>query len=109
MYIKPGIGVGVGVGVGGGVGVGVLLLPLFTFYSIYSSKKGNHIHCEFNSVNFEVWEWISNFIPHFIVNVITYSIMMLMNFSDLSQSDHSIWVMWHVKDPCPLTREKWLS
>ena len=36
-----------------------------------------------------------------------------MKFSDLSQSDHSNWVMWQVKDPCPqpewdgcLTREK---
>ena len=45
------------------------------------------------------------------------SIMMLMKFSDLSQSDRSNWVMWRqVKDPCPrpgwdgcLTREKWLS
>ena len=39
--------------------------------------------------------------------------MMLMKFSDLSQSDRSNWVMWQVKDPCPrpgwdgcLTREK---
>ena len=45
--------------------------------------------------------------------VVIYSIMMLMKFSDLSQSDHSNWVMWQVKDPCPgpgwdkyLTREK---
>ena len=44
------------------------------------------------------------------------SIMMLMKFSDLSQSDRINWVMWQVKDPCPrpgsdgcLTREKWLS
>ena len=29
------------------------------------------------------------------------SIMMLMKFSDLSQSDRSNWVMWQVKDPCP--------
>ena len=42
-----------------------------------------------------------------------YSIMMLMEFSDLSQSDRSNLVMWQVKDPCPrpgwdgcLTREK---
>ena len=42
-----------------------------------------------------------------------YSIMMLVKFSDLSQSDRSNWVMWQVKDPCPrpgwdgcLTREK---
>ena len=41
------------------------------------------------------------------------SIMMLMKFSYLSQSDRSNWVMWQVKDPCPrpgrdgcLTREK---
>ena len=45
-----------------------------------------------------------------------YSIMMLMKFSDLSQSDRSNLVMWQVKDPCPrhgwdggLTREKCLS
>ena len=31
----------------------------------------------------------------------TYSIMMLMKFSDLSQSDRSNWVMWQVKDPLP--------
>ena len=42
-----------------------------------------------------------------------YSIMMLVKFSDLSQSNRSNWVMWQVKDPCPrpgwngcLTREK---
>ena len=29
------------------------------------------------------------------------SIMMSMKFSDLSQLDHSNWVMWQVKDPCP--------
>ena len=41
------------------------------------------------------------------------SIMMLVKFSYLSQSDRSNWVMWQVKDPCPrpewdgcLTREK---
>ena len=28
-------------------------------------------------------------------------IMMLMKFSDLSQSDRSNWIMWQVKDPCP--------
>ena len=27
---------------------------------------------KFNSVTVEVWEWISNFIPHFIMDVITY-------------------------------------
>ena len=44
--------------------------------------------------------------------IILYSIMMLMNFSDLSQSDRSNSVMLQVKDPCPrlgwngcLTRE----
>ena len=26
----------------------------------------------FNSTTIEVWEWISNFIPHFITDVITY-------------------------------------
>ena len=26
--------------------------------------------------------------------------MMLMKFSDFSQSDRSDWVMWQVKDPC---------
>ena len=42
-----------------------------------------------------------------------HSIIMLMKYSDLSQSDRSNWVMWQVKDPCPrpgwdecLTREK---
>ena len=30
-----------------------------------------------------------------------YSIMMLMKFSDLSQSGRSNWVMWQVKEPCP--------
>ena len=30
-----------------------------------------------------------------------YSIMMLMKFSDLSQSDCSNWVMWQVGDACP--------
>ena len=34
-----------------------------------------------------------------------YSIMMLMKFSDLSQSDRLNWVMWQVKDPCP--RPRW--
>ena len=45
--------------------------------------------------------------------LIMYSIMMLVKFADLSQSDRSNWVMWQVKDPCPrpgwdgcLTREK---
>ena len=40
------------------------------------------------------------------------SIMMLIKFADLSQSDRSNWFMWQVKDPCPrpgwdgcLTRE----
>ena len=28
-------------------------------------------------------------------------IMMLIKLADLSQSDHSNWVMWHVKDTCP--------
>ena len=32
-------------------------------------------------------------------------IMMLMKFADLSQSDHSNWVMWQVKDP--FTRPGW--
>ena len=32
---------------------------------------------------------------------VQYSIMMLMKFADLSQSDRSNWVMWQVKDPCP--------
>ena len=42
-----------------------------------------------------------------------YSIMMLMKFADLSQSNRSNWVMWQVTDPCSragwdgcLTREK---
>ena len=26
----------------------------------------------FNGYSVKVWEWISNFIPHFIMNVITY-------------------------------------
>ena len=26
----------------------------------------------FNGCTIEVWEWISNFIPHFIIDVITY-------------------------------------
>ena len=30
-----------------------------------------------------------------------YSIMMLMKFADLSQTDRSNWVMWQVKHPCP--------
>ena len=48
-----------------------------------------------------------------IILSIWYSIMMLVKFADLSQSDRSNWVMWQVKDPCPrpgwdgcLTREK---
>ena len=69
-----------------------------------------------NSLSAKVWEGKNTFIPNFIMDVITYSIIMLMKFSDLSQSDHSNWVMWQVNDPCPrpgwdgcLTREKWLS
>ena len=39
--------------------------------------EGHIVRCKaifpnFNSCSIEVWEWISNFIPHFIMNVITY-------------------------------------
>ena len=38
-----------------------------------------------------------------LVNI-RYSIMILMKFADLSQSDCSNWVMWQVKDPCSQPR-----
>ena len=40
---------------------------------------------------------IWNLVQYYII----YSIMMLMKFADLSQSDRSNWVMCQVKDPCP--------
>ena len=59
------------------------------------------IYSQTSAAAVEFWEWMSD------------SIMMLVKFSDLSQSDRSNWVMWQVKDPCPrpgwdgcLTREK---
>ena len=60
----------------------------------------------------EIWELHSHWCNHLTLNVrglsylgltvsITYSIMMLVRFGDLSQSDCSKWVMWQVKDPQP--------
>ena len=53
------------------------------------------------------------YLHYFFRNWVSNSIMMLMKFLDLSQSDRSNWVMWQVKDPCPrpgwdgcLTREE---
>ena len=50
---------------------------------------------------------------HMFIYLNSYSILILMKFSDLSQWDRSKWAMWQVKDPCPrpgwdgcLTREK---
>ena len=41
-----------------------------------SSKVWDEITCpfpNFNSYTFEVWEWISHFIPHFVIDIITYA------------------------------------
>ena len=59
--------------------------PCWTPYKIGTkvTVSWNYIHCivwdeitypfqNFNGYTVEVWEWISNFIPHFIGRVITY-------------------------------------
>ena len=45
----------------------------------------------FNSATVEVWEWISNFIPHFIMDVISYLFMLglkLIHYSKRGPSCH---------------------
>ena len=44
---------------------------------LWEILEGHTVRCKaifpnFNSCSIEVWEWISNFIPHFIMSVITY-------------------------------------
>ena len=44
---------------------------------LWEILEGHIVRCKaifpnFNSCSIEVWEWISNFIPHFIMSVITY-------------------------------------
>ena len=57
---------------------GALLLKWFNF-----DPSGNYIRhkgwneiiqllANFNGATVEVWEWVSNFIPHFTTHVITY-------------------------------------
>ena len=49
-----------------------------------------------------MWPWHYRCNKQIIIGLVDiYSIMMLVEFSDLSQSDRSNWVMWQVKDPCP--------
>ena len=45
--------------------------------------------------------WSLLVMSYYTGHVITHSIMMLVRFGDLSQSDCSKWVMWQVKDPQP--------
>ena len=86
---------------------------------IYIIFEGSLVGSFFDHSNSPFWyvlftmAWIKH--DWLILNhlSILYSIMMLMKFSDLSQSNLSNWVMWQVKDPCPrpgwdgcLTREK---
>ena len=47
-----------------------------------------------------IWLWVT-LTPLYWPGDVTYSIMMLMKFSYLSQSDCSNWVMWQVGDAYP--------
>ena len=48
-------------------------------YPYSSTVKQPYIHentysfSNFNGATVDIWEWINNFIPHFIMDVITYS------------------------------------
>ena len=59
-------------------------LLLLTWFTLIPAWISNHIigkmwdeftypFQNLNSATVEVWEWISNFIPHFIMDIITYS------------------------------------
>ena len=69
------------------------------------SKTGPHATVPFSKHDFsDVLALISNhisFLCNDYLSLMTYSIMMLVRFGDLSQSDCSKWVMWQVKDPQP--------
>ena len=62
--------------------IGLLLLIWFNFnfkHGMGKSSRTNKVWDEitypfsyFNGATVEVWEWISKFIPHFIMDVITY-------------------------------------
>ena len=52
----------------------------------------------FNSCTIEVWEWISNFIPHFIVHVITLSGALLITALHLNnESAVCVLILWNHK------------
>ena len=50
----------------------------------------------FNGATIEVWEWISNFIPHFIMDVITHLIWWKLNCITKRGLGNRIgWIQWH--------------
>ena len=78
----------------------------------YQSDSGSTKNIPYLAPTGEIWGVFCWFFLGGKFTVL-YSIMMLVKFSDLSQSDRSNWVMWQVKDPCPrpgwdgcLTQEK---
>ena len=48
------------------------LIPALVITSLVKCGINYFPILKFNGETVEVWEWISNFIPHFIMDVITY-------------------------------------
>ena len=47
-----------------------------------------------NSCAVEVFEWINNFIPHIVINVITYSCCRDFNGHGIAYTERGIWSFW---------------
>ena len=63
----------------------------------------------FNRSTVEVWKWISNFIPHFILDVITYQVSMLrLRFIHINERGPRLFLIHEANDnnhyhDCPNT------